>query len=47
MKAPDLKKYSKQNFSLKGTRDKVFESLRREIEIAANEWSKKKKQNEN
>ncbi len=43
MKAPDLKKYSKENFALKGTREKVFESLRREIERSANEWSKKNK----
>jgi hypothetical protein len=43
MKAPDIKKYSKENFGLKGTRERVFESLRQEIEDAANEWSRKKK----
>jgi hypothetical protein len=42
MKVPNLKKYGKENFSSKGTREKVFESLREEIENAANEWSKKK-----
>ncbi len=43
MDIPDLNKYVKENFSLKGTREKVFETLRKEIEEAANAWSKEKK----
>ncbi|MBN2402186.1 MAG: hypothetical protein JXN64_07280 [Spirochaetes bacterium] len=43
MDIPDLSKYANENFALRGTREKVFETLRHEIEAAANSWSKEKK----
>jgi hypothetical protein len=43
MDIPDLNKYIDENFSLKGTRETVFETLRKEIEEAAIAWSKEKK----
>lgn len=43
MDTPDLSKYAEENFALRGTREKVLESLRHEIENAAVAWSKEKK----
>jgi hypothetical protein len=43
MEIPDLNKFTGENFSLKGTRQNVFDALRKEIEAAANAWSKEKK----